>query len=354
MDRKPANTRKSPEIARITMRDVAREAGVSVGTVSRVMNNLPGVKPLSRMRVEQAAARLGWKPNSIAASMRTSSTRTIGCILPDIRNPLFAAIQRSAESLLRDHGYTLIVANSNDQLPLERNIVDLMLRRRVDGLIFSPSHESDPEIIRMVQTADVPVVLIERELPYPMDSVVSDQYGGLLQATEHLLSLGHRRIALVTGSVLNRPGRERHRGFMAAYRKAGLVPAPELMLLESLTAEYAFSAVQTLMSQANPPSAIITGGNLMLAGAMRALLLMEKHIPDDVSLIAVGDTDLAALAHPSFTTVRWDLDLMGDEAARALLARLQPGSEDAPTRNTVIPTEIILRGSCAAMQAQRA
>lgn len=140
------------------MRDVAREAGVAVGTVSRVMNNEPGVKPKSRSLVQEAAARLGWKPNSIAASMRTSSTRTIGCVFSDIRNPLFAAIERAAETLLREHGYTLIVANSNDDIDLEKKILELMLRRRIDGLIFSPARESDPSNINMLIAADVPVV----------------------------------------------------------------------------------------------------------------------------------------------------------------------------------------------------
>ena len=344
---KPKSAKDKPMSKSPTMRDVAREAGVSVGTVSRVMNNQPGVKPASRAQVEQAAASLGWKPNSIAASMRTSSTRTIGCVIPDIRNPLFAAIERGAEAILRENGYTLIVANSNYKTDLERYIVDLMLRRRIDGLIFSPSNEANGEMLKMIQSADVPIVIIERELPHPLDSVVSDQYGGLKQATEHLLSLGHRDIALVTGSVDSRPGRERYRGFVDAHHAVGLTPTKELIWLEAYSSDYAYQAVHSLMSLAKPPSAIITGGNQMLAGAIKALQLVNKTVPVDVSLVAVGDTDLAALASPSFTAVRWDLDLMGREAAKALLHRLKLAEADTPIRKTVIPTEIILRGSCA-------
>lgn len=332
------------------MRDVAREAGVAVGTVSRVMNHEPGVKPASRALVEQAAARLGWKPNSIAASMRTSSSRTIGCVFSDIRNPLFAAIERSAEALLREHGYTLIVANTDDDLDLEKNILDLMFRRRIEGLIFAPSHESDPTITSMLQAAEVPVVLIEREWATPIDSVVSDQFGGMFKATEYLLSLGHRDIAIVTGNPQNRPGRERLRGYQAALSAAGLQPNPDLMRLDSLTSAYAFQAVQALLALPKPPSAIMMGGNLMLAGAMRALALASIDVPRDISMIAVGDTDLAELAQPSYTAVRWDLDQIGREAAAILLSRLGAEPAEHPVRNVLVGTEIVLRKSCRVFQ----
>lgn len=326
------------------MRDVAREAGVAVGTVSRVMNNEPGVKAENRERVVEAARRLGWVPNSIAASMRTATTRTIAFIVPDIRNPLFSAIEWAAESALRESGYTLIVANTNYESALEMGTLKLLLERRVDGVMISPSADASAETLRVLRQATVPVVLLDRDVG-EFDSVVSDQFGGMTQAVDHLLMLGHRRIALVTGGLDSRPGRERHRGFVAAHEEQGIAFDPDLVRLESFGVEFAHRAVHELMTRGARPTALITGGNLMLAGALRALNALRVDIPKDLSVIAIGDTDLSAFASPSFTAIRWDLEQFGRAAAAKLLARLRGESAEA-AEQVVIPTEIVLRRSC--------
>ncbi len=334
---------------RVTMHDVALEANVSIGTVSRVANKHPTVKLRIRQKVEAAIQKTGWQPNTIAQSMRTSATKTIGCMLPNSINPLFAAIIQGAEETLRDHGYVLIVANSNGEAGFEPELLSLILNRRVDGLLLAHSNEYDPNMLSAIQHARVPIVLVERELPHCLDSVASDQYGGLMQATEHLFAFGHQRIALLTGNPDSRPGRERHRGFVAAYQRANLEVHPDLLRLESLTRAYAFQEIQNLMNAQSPPTAIITGGNVMLAGALRALNLLGIRVPEDVSLIAVGDTDLAELSSPSITAVRWDLEGIGREAANTLIRRInRPTSIETEERtHTIIPTEIVLRRSCA-------
>ncbi|GAA4326523.1 LacI family DNA-binding transcriptional regulator [Pigmentiphaga soli] len=335
--------------AAVTMRDVAREAGVSVGTVSRVVNKNPAVKARIREQVQAAIARTGWQPNAVAQSMRTASTKTIGCVLPDIGNPLFAAIAKSAEEELRRHGYAFILANSNGDADHEMELLTLLLQRRVDGLLFAPSDEYDPRMTGIVRGTRVPTVLVERELPEECDHVVSDQRNGVRQAADHLISLGHRRIALVTGEPKIRPGRERYRGFAEAFESAGLPIDPALLRLESLTVAYAYQEVHRLMALKEPPTGIIMGGNMMLTGALRAFALKGVRVPQDVSVVAVGDTDLAELASPPITAVRWNLEAMGREAAVALINRVAAGGAAAPPepQHVILPTEIVLRRSCA-------
>ncbi len=338
-----------PGTRRATMHDVAQEAGVSIGTVSRVANKHPSVKQRIRQQVEAAIKKTGWQPNTIAQSMRTSATKTIGCMLPNSINPLFSAIIKGAEETLRDHGYVLIVANSNGDAEFEPELLSLILNRRVDGLLLAHSNEYDPSMLAAIEHARIPIVLVERELPHSLDSVTSDQCGGLLLATEHLFAFGHQRIALLTGNPASRPGRERHRGFIAAHQQAHIKVHPELLRLESLTREYAYQEIQSLMNADLPPTAIIIGGNVMLAGALRAINLLGIRVPEDVSLIAVGDTDLAELSSPSITAVRWDLEGIGREAANILIKRMNRPLSIAPEEptHTIIPTEIVLRRSCA-------
>jgi LacI family transcriptional regulator len=344
------NTRSAPAKTTVTMRDVAAAARVSLGTVSRVANKHPSVKPLIRARVEAAIAATGWQPNVVAQSMRTASTKAIGCLLPDSRNPLFAAMVKGAEEVARRYGYAFILANSNGEVEHEIELLKLLLQRRVDGLLFAPSDEYDTRMIKLIESTHVPIVLVEREFPEKCDHVVSNQCNGIHQAAEYLLSLGHRRIALITGASSIRPGRERFKGFVQAHEAAGLPIDQKLLRLDSLDAAYGYQEVQSLMSMETPPTAIILGGNMMLAGALRALTLKGVQVPQDVSIIAVGDTDLAELASPPITTVRWDLEHMGRNAAQVLLSRMQGSAvkPSAQTRRITIPTEIVLRRSCRA------
>jgi len=354
---KPTQKKRTPEakprIAQtITMRDVAREARVSLGTVSRVVNKHPAVKPEIRQRVEAAIVQTGWQPNVVAQSMRTASTRMIGCVLPDTSNPLFVAVAKGAEEVLREHGYAFVLANSNSDGERDLELLNLLLQRRVDGLLFAPSDEYDPRILSLLERTRTPTVLIERELPLDCDYVASNQCNGIRQAVDYLLSIGHRRIALVTGQQRIRPGRERYKGFVQAFERAGLRFDPALVRLDSMDASYAYREVQRLMELHEPPTAIIMGGNLMLPGALRACALKDVRIPADVSIVAVGETDLAELASPPITTVRWNLEAMGREAASIVMERIaaKPSADKRESRRIIVPTEIVLRRSCAPLK----
>lgn len=345
MEGKPKNGARHND--RVTMRDVARLARVSLGTVSRVVNENPSVAVDARDRVLKAIEGLGWRPNAVARSMRTATTRTIGCIVPDIRNPLFAGIVKGAEEVLSERGYTLMVASSDEKPAQDRKLINLFLQRRTDGLLLAPTDDTDSATQTTIQDIESPTVLIERDLPIEFDSVASNQSHGIQSAVNYLFSLGHERIALVTGSRRNRAGRERHRGFELAFRSAGRSPDPALLRLESFSADYAYRETLDLLALREPPTALIVAGSFMLAGVLRATGVRSKRIPEDLSVISTGDTDLAELAPPSFTVIRWDLARLGREAATLLLERLANPSVSYEPRHLQIPTEVVLRKSCA-------
>jgi LacI family transcriptional regulator len=333
-------------MSRLTANDVARLAGVSIGTVSRVVNRNPTVAPEAKRRVEAAIAHLGWSPNAVAQSMRTASTRMIGCIFSDIRNPLYTSIIKGAEEALSAQGYVLMIASSHESSERETALIDLFARRRADGLLLSLADETSQPVIDAISAAKVPTVLVERDLPLDVASVGTDHRAGMKRATQYLISLGHQRIALITGGQNNRAGRERLRGYIDAMQEAGINVNQDLLRLDSLSSNYAFNETQYLLGLAVPPTAIISGGNQMLAGVLRAARLKGITIPTQLSVINSGDTELAELATPPVTVIRWDLEAVGREGA-TLLIKMMTRTVAKNLGRIELPNEIILRESCA-------
>lgn len=326
------------------MKAVALAAGVSLGTVSRVINDNPTVASPIRARVLTAIKQLGYRPNAVAQSMRTTETKLIACLVSDISNPIYSAILRAAEERLSELGYILVIASSDNRTDREIALVDAFMRRRVDGLIGVFSDERDPELLRALKDSRLPLVLMEREMDVAADTIVTDHFKGTRDATETLVALGHKRIAIITGSQTTRSGRERIAGYRAALSAAGIRVDASLIRSESLTTAYAVSETQSLMQLRRPPTAIISGGNRMLVGVLRALRMMGRRIPQDVSVISSGETEVAELASPAITVIRWDLREFGRNAAELLLERIE--SPDAPARHIVSSTDLILRKSC--------
>ena len=329
----------------VTVKDVAIAAGVSAGTVSRVTSNNPTVQPAVRARVLSAIGRLGYRPNAVAQSMRTAETKLIGCVVSDFSNPLYSAILKSAEAVLSEQGYTLVIASSDERIDREVLLIETFARRRVDGLIAVLSDEEDPRLLHALRDAAIPLLLMERDMDAHADAIATDHSGGTRRATEYLLSLGHRRIALVTGRLATRSGRDRVAGYRAAHAAGGVRVDDALIRCESLTTSFAFTETQRLFSLSEPPTAIIAGGNLMLAGVLRALGILGRAVPSNVSVLSSGDTELAELASPPVTVIRWNLAEFGREAAELILHRLQ--NRNAPARRVVVPCELVLRKSCA-------
>ena len=341
------NTPSTPS-TRITVHDVARAAEVSIGTVSRVVNGAASVKPAARERVNRAIADLGWSPSVAAQAMRGVSTRMVGFIFSDIRNPLYSAMVKGAEDVLTQHGDLLVVASSDGKSEREIALIELFARRKSDGLLFSIEEENDDAVKQSLTATQIPTVMLERELAPAIPAVGADHYNGTRQATEYLLGLGHRRIALISGGRSNRVGRDRLRGFADAHLSAGVTLDEQLLRLDSFSSDYSFRQTQLLLGLAQPPTALIAAGIHLLSGVLPAIRMKGLRIPHDISLIASNDSPLAQLATPAIGVIRYDAYALGREAALLLLQQLK-GEEASPSQVRVeLPTEFLTRESCAA------
>lgn len=329
----------------ITIRDVAKAAGVSLGTASRALNRTGRVSAQAIAAVTRAAQELGYEPNALAQSMRTRSTGVVGLLVSDISNPLYAGIIMAIEARLFSAGYTLLLASTHGDAAREKSLIDLFRRRRVDGLILGPCASEKPEMLDRL-SASFPVVALDRDLSSQGMGVHVDHYHGALQATRYLLNLGHRRIALLTPARSLRPGRERIAGFTEAYAAQGLTPNPRLIRAESSSMEFSFSEALALLSSDHEPTAFICLGTRILSGVLQAVRHTGRTVPDDVSVISIGDTDLSQLFSPAITSMNWDLGAVGTACAEIVLRNLAAPAPTEPER-ILITTQMILRESCA-------
>lgn len=329
-----------------TIKDVARVARVSVGTVSRVVNRHASVDPATRGRVARVMASLGYVPDVIAQSMRTMVTRTVGVVVPDISNPNWAWILQAASQELQPRGYTVVVASTGGERAVELEVLATFARRRTDALMLTLDSAEDAVLRDALAHLGMPVVMMEREFTGRWDAVLTDHAGGAHAATRYLLGLGHRRIALVTAAAGVRPGAERVAGYTRAFAEASLPAPPDLLRCGSFNPDFAFRETSSLLSRTDPPTAIIAGGIQLLAGVLRAAGLHGFAIPAALSVVSCGDTDLAQLASPAVTVVRWDVRAIGVAAAKAVLRRLGGTADAAPVR-VVLESELVLRSSCA-------
>jgi LacI family transcriptional regulator len=339
--------RGRPEIAVATIKDVARLAGVSLGSVSRVLNEKASVTADIRKKVLSAIDELGYQPNTVAQSMRSHVSRTVGCIIRDINMPGLAAFVRAAHDIFMEAGYALLLSNSEGKPERERELVSVMAARRADALLIGQYSESDRDLEAVLKRANIPVVLVDREHPDWADAVMVDHQGAVKRATERLIQLGHRRIALITGRDTLFPAKGRVAGFLKAHEMLGLPCDPNLIRSGSFEAEFGFEQTSFLISSSSRPTAIIAGGIGMLPGVVRALRLHSLEVPRDMSLVSTLDSDLAELHQPPISVEQWDYAEVGRIAARFALERMQSGVSLEP-RRLVIPSEFILRDSCSA------
>ena len=325
---------------RPTMPDVARTAGVSLKTVSRVINDEAGVAAVTAERVVGAIAELGYERNDLARSLRHgSSSGTLGLVIEDLRNPFYSAIAQAVETAARDRGLLLITASAREDPAREHELVTALLRRRVDALLLVPAGP-DHRYVLGNGGGHVHAVFLDR--PPGMiaaDTVLVDNAGGARRGVEHLVAHGHTRIACVCDDAGLYTARERLSGFRAALADAGLDEDPELVLTGNRDADEAESAVQRLLDlpERRRPTALLAANNRNTVGALRALAAHERSL----ALVGFDDFELADVL--GVTVVRSDPALMGERAAARAFDRLD-GDERPPQRDT-IPTTLVARGS---------
>ena len=332
----------------VTMRDVAQLANVALSSVSRVLNDHPDVSGAMRSRVNAAIDELGYEPDLVASSLRRGTTKTVGFMVADISNPLFAEMLRGTEKVLRAEGYVALLAHSQAVPERDAENIRLLSRRRVDGLILSIADETRRETLDELARRDLPIVLLDRDATVQPNasSVVADHERGTRRATDHLLDHGHQRIALITGDERIQPTRQRLDGFRSSFVRRGLPSPEDLIHLGSFSEDFGLRVMTDVLNMQDPPTAVISGGNQLLAGVLAAMYQRNLNIPGDVSIIACDDTSLARLHRPPITVVTRDAEAMGAIAAKLLLERLDP-DDPAPARTQSVPTELIVRESTA-------
>jgi LacI family transcriptional regulator len=335
----------------ITIRDLAKEAGVAIGTASRVINGHKSVSEDVRKRVLRAVKKLGYRPDPVAQSMRSGVTRTVACATRDIAIAGLGTVVHAAEDVLRDAGYTLIFAGTDERKDRELELLRILSQRRVDAIIIATSSEEDKDLNRHLLRMDMPVVLLDREFPAEFDAVIIDHRGGTRSAAKHLLGYGHVNIALLTGAAATRPGRQRIAGFKEAMGEAGQ-PDP-VIRIGGFSTEFGFRETTALLASGNPPTAIIAGGMAMLAGVLQAVRGRGLKVPDDISIIAGADTELAALATPAVTAIRWSGVDQGRIAVQLLLSRLN-GDRTRPAQRVLLSTELVTRESTGPVPSKKA
>lgn len=339
-----------PAPRRVGIRDVAGRAGVAISTVSKVLSGRGEVSPALRARVLAAAAELGYQPNYLAQSLRRGATHLIGFVASELSDPFAAEIVAGVEAVLRPAGYALLVMNSGHEPGADGANVRFLHSRRVDAVLVAPSREDEASTIAALGDFDGPVVVLESELrsALPVDSVVADHRAGTRDAVAHLMRLGHRHIAALTGPLERRSGRERLAGMLDAMSAGGVrngaVPIPTAHSVGD-----AEQATLQLLDGASRPTALLAGSHPLLVGALRALEQRVIDIGPDLSLVGWDNGPLAELFRPPIAVVDRDPEELGKIAARTALGRLgDDGARDeSPPQLRIVPTQFIARASCA-------
>lgn len=330
-----------------TIRDVAKRAGVSVATVSYVINGTKPVAPETAARVRQAMEELDYHPDASAQSLRTRTTHVIGVVVSDIANPFFATLVRGAEDCARLHGYSLLICNTAEDLENERLYLSLLSRRRVDGLLLAPTGKND-ELIGRLMDRGMHIVFIDRTPPHlQAPAVLSQNEEGAYQATCHLIEHGHRRIGIVLGLPNVSTTGERLRGYQRALARYGLGLDGSLVAYGRSQVEGAREACLALLSQPDPPTAIFATNNLMTIGVMQGVRRLGLRCPADVSVVGFDDFEWAEAFEPPLTTVAQDPYEIGRRAMELLLGFLVGEGNKEQVR---LPVELKIRGSVARLE----
>jgi LacI family transcriptional regulator len=322
------------------MTDVARTAGVSLKTVSRVVNEEPGVRPETAELVHDAIRSLGFRRNDMARALRRGQrSQTLGLIIEDVSNPFYSAIARGVEEVARNRGLLVIIASSDEDPERERDLVRLLCERRVDGLLIVPAGD-DQSFLQPELSLGTRAVFIDRPPGrLEADAVLLDNVGGARGGVEHLLAQGHRRIGMVGDAVTIFTAVERLRGYREALEAAGLGVDEALVRLGVHGTTAAEAATRELLALPEPPTALFSGNNRITIGALRALDVHDRR----VALVGFDDFELAEMLALPVTVIAYDAAELGRQAAELLARRL--AGDARPPGQVVLPTNLIARGS---------
>jgi LacI family transcriptional regulator len=327
-----------------TMGDVARLAGVSASTVSHVLNGTRKVDAATRQRVEVAIAETGYRRNGVARSLAAGRTHTVGLSISALTNPYFGSLVHAVERALSDAGYVLIVGDSHDAVESEKRVTDSLLDRQVDGMIVAPAAGSERSTLPGITRTGTPLVLIDRTLDVDCDQVGPENVTSARMLTEHLLDLGHRRIAVVRGIPGISSTTERFDGYVAALAGQGIGLDPSLVVEGESSTDVAEREVRALLASPKRPTALVSMNNAMTIGTLKAVRSLGLSIPRDVAFVCYDDFEWSDLFEPKLTAAGQDVETIGATAAQLLLRRIR--KEDGPPQRIRVPTMFHHRSSC--------
>lgn len=339
-----ARVRETFSVAKdISIDDVAEQAGVSVATVSRVLNGHSNVRAETRERVLAAIDQSGYRVNELARNLRTAESRLLLTMVPNFGNPFYAEIVRGIDSVARQHGYFMLLCDTGADLGRERSYFDMLRRRRADGAICLDPAAAQQALSEEMTTLPW-VACCEFDADVGVPYVGIDNYRAAGDAVLHLLSRGHRRIAFINSGDGYLYAQQRERGYMDAMHNAGLVPDPRWRMdLNSLDYEAGASAAAMLMAQPDAPTAIFAISDTLAIGVINGLRSVGKRVPHDVAVVGFDDISLAAQIDPPLTTISQPMRELGETAAQLLLKRL--ANRGATVPGVLLPHRLVVRGS---------
>ncbi len=330
----------------VTIYDVAREASVSMATVSRVVNNNPNVKPQTRKKVFEAIERLGYRPNAVARGLASKKTTTVGVVIPDISNAIFAEVARGIEDIANMYHYNIILCNADKKKDKEIRVINTLLEKQVDGLLFMGGAVTEDHI-QAFKTSSVPIVLCattEEGDTYP--SVDIDHIGAAEDAVSTLIQNGHRHIAMISGTLQDPSnGYARFQGYKNALEKAGISFNEDLVRIGNYRYESGLEVTQHFLDLQDRPTAIFAANDEMAIGAIHAIQDKGLRVPEDVSIISVDNVRMASMVRPLLSTVAQPMYDIGAVSMR-LLTKLMKKETVANSR-VILPHEVILRQTVA-------
>ena len=333
----------------LSIKDIARIARVSHPTVSRALQNSPLVNAQTAEKIRRIAAEAGYRASAVARGLVTRRTRTIGLVVTTVADPFASEVVCGIEQTANDHGYSVFLADSNADPERERKVVQAFAERRVDGIIVTSSRVG-ALYLPMLAEMNVPIVLVNDQYPGAfVHSVMISNFEGMHAVTEHLIALGHRRIAYLGDQFGYQSDAERLAGCRAALKKAGIAASEELVANGNGKPEAAMAAMEKLLALAAPPTAVCCYNDMSALGAMRQIRARGLRVPEDISVAGFDDLFFASYTQPPLTTVRQPMRRMGQMAMESLF-KLMSGEESVP--QVRVEAELVVRESTARVGAK--
>ena len=329
-----------------TIYDVAKKAGVSIATVSRVLNNSSAVSERTRQQVKKAIEDLNYTPNVIASALTKKSTLTLGLLIPDISNPFFSELSRGVEDASNDFGFNTVMCNTDYSSEKEATYISLLRQKSVDGFIISTAHYNDQNVISLLKE-NVPLVLLGRDIEdsegYPVDVVGSDNVKGGYIATKHLIELGHEKIACLLGPPQIKVNLEREFGYIKAMEEAKLKVYHEIVGYGDFKLEFGYKKTLKILKGHIKPTAFFAANDLTALGVIRALKTLDISVPKNVSVVGYDNTILAEMTDPPLTTVNQQMRKMGYLATELLIKKIK--GERTVNERVVLDIDLVVRKS---------